>query len=150
MTITRAQAETVLTKRCGPMMTAAAMDGTTNNGTNDDLNDPLGWAVVQLGGSVSDITDVTDSDVGSVDVTDERYILDMAEYRLLGNILSNLTLVDIKAGPRSESLSQLATRLEKRVERLEKQLAQEVGFGEATLSTGVIEMDFVEHVETTS
>lgn len=143
MTITRVNAEVVLIARCGPMMTAAGMDGSTVDGSNANLNDPLGWAVQQLGGTVSDVTDVADADLATVDSDD---VTDVAEYRLLENILTNLTLVDITAGPRSESLGQLAARIEKRLAVLGDRLKTIIGVGIALLVTGVVENDFAEHV----
>ncbi len=139
---TRAQAETILTRRLGPTMTAAKMDGETADGTNPDLNDPLGWAVRKLEGTVADLVAVADADLDTVSTDDTDNLLDLAELRALNNVLGNLTLVDTSVGPRSQKFGQLREGIGARIERLEKSLATELG---ATLTAGVIEMDFAEH-----
>jgi len=146
MTITRTQAAVVLTARCAPMMEMAGMT-TVPVGSNADLNDPLQWSVIELGGTVADIAAVTDADLATVASDDERYILDVAELRLLDNILSNLTLVDLSEGPHAEKFSQLTERLEKRRDRLAEQLEAVIGLGAASLTAGLLVLDFAEHVE---
>lgn len=148
MTITRTQAETVLLARCGPMMGRAGMDDSTTDSTNADLNDPLGWAIMQLGGSVTDVTSVADADLATVGSDEEDYILDVAEYRLLENILTNLTLTDLTVGPRSEKLEQLGDRIQKRLASLARRLGGYIGAGAAMIETGIVRRDFAEHFET--
>ena len=145
MTITRVQAETILVKRCGPMMAAANMDGATVDGSNADLDDPLGWAVRRMGGTVADPVAVTDADLATIVGQSQQHLLDVAEYRLLESILTNLELVDISAGPRSESLGQLGARVEKRLQTLGDRLKASIGLNSAPLETGVIQHDFAEH-----
>ena len=122
---------------------------TTIVGTNDDLNDPIQWAVVELGGTVADIVDVTDADLATVAADDERYIVDVAELKLIDNILGNSMLVNYSVGPRSESLDQLRKALENKRDRLADQLEAAIGLGASSLTTGLIANDFAEHVETT-
>jgi hypothetical protein len=129
------------------MMDAAGM-AVTYAGSNADLNDPLGWAVFQLEGSVTDITAVADADLETVASDDERYITDVAELRLLDNILTNLELVDISVGPRSEHYDQLAQRIKGRRDKLRADLESEIGLGAAKLTTGVMRADFAEEVDT--
>ena len=149
MAITRAQAEQLLVSRCGPMMAAADM-AITYAGANADLNDPIQWSVTELDGTVSDVTAVADADLATVDSDDQRYIADVAELRLLDNILTNLMLVTISTGPRSQSLDQLAARLQVRRDKLEEQLDSVIGLNAAGISTGWIVNDFAENVDTTT
>lgn len=147
MTVTRIQAVTILLARCEPMMEMAGMS-IVSAADNVDLNDPLQWAILELGGTVSDISSVTDADLATVASDDERYIPDVAELRLLDNILSNLTLVDLSEGPHSEKFGQLPARIEQRRDKLAKQLEAVIGLGAASLTTGLIVRDFAEHVDT--
>lgn len=146
MTITRVQAETLLVRRCGPTMTAAGM-AVTIAGSNADLDDPLQWSIIELGGTVADIIAVTDADLATVASDDERYILDVAELRLLDNILSNNILVDTTVGPHSERLDQLAKRLERRRQWLADYLKDAIGLGASSITTGLLVLDFAEHVD---
>lgn len=144
MTITRTQVERILIKRCGLLMTAAGLDGVTINGTNADLDDPIGVALRASGLSVADISAVSDSDLASVssDLIDQ--VLDIAEYRALQNIEGNLDQVDITIGPRSESLNQLATQIKPKIERLQMRISRLYGLGLGALNAGVIALDFAE------
>lgn len=143
MAITRANAETILVARVGALMTEADLDGTTVDGTNADLNDPIGVALRRLGESVTDISDVADADLSGVAETDYNQLLDLAELRVLESIEGNLTLVDITAGPRSEKLSQLAGFVQNRKQQLTDRIREEYGF--TVIEAGYITMDFVEH-----
>ncbi len=144
MTITRAQVERILISRCGLLLIAAGLDGVINNGTNGDLNDPIGSALRASGLSVADISFVADSDLSSVtdDLVDQ--VLDIAEHRALLNIEGNLDQVDITIGPRSESRNQLAAQVRVKIDRLEARISRLYGVGLGTLNAGVIGLDFAE------
>lgn len=135
MALTRTQFETILVSRCGKLLTAADLDGVTSNGSNPDLNDPLGYAIRQCGGSVADPAQVADSDLSALAASAYDKLFDLAEYRTLENIAGNLDLVDISEGPHRESLGQLAERVEKRLTRLQEKLQKSYGLflKEATL-----------------
>ncbi len=122
MALTRAQFESILLARCGKQLTAASLDGVTANGSNPDLNDPLGFAIRQAGGSVADPSAVADADLSGFAASSYDKLFDLGEYRTLENISGNLDLVDIQEGPHKENLSQLAAQVEKRLARLEKTL----------------------------
>jgi hypothetical protein len=116
-------------------------------GSNADLDDPLGWALRQLGYTVADITSVTSAEVVSVSTTNLDKFLDFSEYRVLENILGNLDVVDTKLGPRSESLSQLARQVQSRLDKLAKKLEDLYGFNAPFLEAGFLELDFAQHNE---
>lgn len=147
MAITRAQAETILVRRAGSLMSEAGL-AVTIAGSNADLNDPIGWAVRQLGLTVATITSVADSDLSGVSADDYDQFLDLAEYRLLQNISGNLAVTDLEVGPRNEKLDQLVNRLEQRITRKKAQLQQDYGFGLGSLTAGVISLGFMETMET--
>lgn len=144
MSVTRANVENVLVKRLGPLMTKAGQDGTTVDGTNTDLADPIGWALRETGYSTADITSPTSAEVNAA-VDDIDQVVDLAEFRTLGNILGNLDDVDVTVGPRSERLSQLAAQVQKRLESVEKRIERLYGYGASSLETGVITYEFAEH-----
>lgn len=134
MALTRAQCEVELLSRCGKLLTAASLDGVTANGSNPDLNSPLGYAIRMCGGTVTDPSNVADSDLSTLSSVFDK-LSDLAEYRTLENISGNLDLVDISEGPHRESLGQLAERVEKRLARLQEKLQKTYGLflKEATL-----------------
>ena len=147
MTITRANVEEVLIRRCGKLMTAADLDGESYYGANKDLNDPIGWALRQMEYAVAALVNVADSDLAAVTDADVDQLLDMAEYRLMDNIEGNFDDVDISANGRSESLSQLMVQVTKRLERLKTKIEAVYGLGLGTIEGGVIALDFIEKDE---
>ena len=113
---------------------------------NIDMVDPIGYAIRQNGGTVSDPTVITDADVSTV--SDLDALLDVAELRLCRNIKGNLDVVDIKTGPLDEKLSQLVDSLKDDIESLEAYVQTTYGIGGVSVETGVIQLDFVDHNET--
>ena len=146
---TRAKVEGILIKRVGALMTKASLDGTTVDGTNADLNDPIGWALRQTAYTVSDISAVTTTEVGAVVAGDIDEFLDLAELRTLENVLGNLTLADTKLGPRSVNLGQITKQVEKRIESLNKKLQTQYGWNAPTLEAGLLTEDFAQHADDT-
>lgn len=144
MTITRAQIERVLIKRCGLLMTAANLDGTTFDGTNEDLNDPIGYALRACELTVADISAVDDADCVGVTADLVDKVLDVAELRLLNNIEGNLDQVDVTIGPHSERRGQLATMIRTKINAKEALVGRLYGVGLGTLSAGVIGLDIAE------
>lgn len=139
MALTRIQAETILVKRAGKRMQFVSMDYTTIDGTNEDLADPISFALLAMGITPADISDPADSDLAGIDDLNE--FLDRAELRLLENILGNTDAVDITEGPRSERYSQFMDMLEKAVTRKKKQVDDDYGELDG-LSTGLLTQNF--------
>lgn len=148
MALTRANVEQVLVKRTGALLEKADL-AVTFTGSNDDLNDPIGWALRQAGYTVADITAVANSDLSSVTTADTDKLLDLAELRTLETILGNIPAVDVKLGPRAESLSQLAKQVQDKISRLQKRLADDYGIGTAILEAGLLTYEFAEHTDDT-
>jgi len=149
MTITREDVESILIKRVGKLMTAADMDGSTVDGTNVDLNDPVGRALRRIGYTTADITAVADADIANVGVVDYDKFLDVSEYHVLQNVMGNFDDVDISVGPRSESLSQLVKQAERKLKQLEEYIIAEYDLGLSELDAGKIDLNFVTHGDDT-
>lgn len=146
MTITRANVESVLVQRAGSFMAAVGM-ATTVAGSNASLNDPIGWALRRAGYSVSSLTSVADSDLAGLATTDTDKLLDLAEIRTLENVAGNLTQVDVTMGDRTDKFGQLLAQIEKRIERLRKQIEQDYGIGAGGLEVGLITHDFMAEID---
>lgn len=145
MALTRANVEFLMEARLAPLLTAAGMDGTTVDGTNVDLNDPIGRAVRDIGYTVTSLVLVATADVAQVAVAEYDEFLDACTLHTLENILGNLDDVDIRVGPRDEKLNQLAEKVERKIKRLEDAMALAYGYGMATPVAGYITKDFAEH-----
>ena len=145
--LTRAEAEYTLVKRCGSMLTAAGLDGTTVDGTNADLNDPLVHSLRTTEAVHMDpITDIDDAALANIDYCRVQMFLDFATLYTFEAILYNLITVDITVGPRTEKLDQLAKRVEKIIDRLHERFAKDYGYHMlSALDVGYIQLDFVEH-----
>jgi len=144
MSLTRANAESIVVQRVGKLMTLVGF-ATTIAGSNANLNDPIGHGIRELGYTVTDITSVSDADVAQVPVAKYDKFLDYCEYYTLINILGNFDEVDSRVGPRSEKLSQTIQLLENKIARKKKMMDLLYGIGYANLSSGYITNVFVEH-----
>ena len=150
MSLTRANIEAVLVKRIGNLFDDLGLDGTTTDGTNADLNDPIAYALIELGYGVTDITDVSDTDTAAVSSENYNPLFDLAELRCLLTAYQNaLILVNISVGPRSESLSQKAQQLDKAIQVKRKQLLDDYGIGRGTFTTSTLQLDFARHGDDT-
>jgi hypothetical protein len=141
MSITRAQVETVLLARCGKKMAIAGLDGTTHDGTNPDLTDPISASLFEMG-YLSDLGTVSDANLTSIEGNRVNEFLDRAERRCLENISGNLDLVNISLGPRREDLGQLVEQVENAIARLERKISQR--YGDSQLIGDTLRMDFQE------
>jgi hypothetical protein len=144
VTVTRANVEVELISRIGRLLTAAGLDGTTVNGANASLAGPIAYAIRASGGALANLLVVTDADLAAFDVALMDQLLDLAELRALENALGNYDGVDIRVGQRSESFSQLGTRLADRIAILRGRLLTIYGIGAGSLTAGVIDLAFAE------
>jgi hypothetical protein len=145
MALTRANVEVLLIRRTGQMLTVVGLDGTTVDGTNIDLNDPIGYGIRNSGGTTDDFTNVDDDDVGTVAADDYDQLIDIAELRTLMNVQGNYDLVDTDVGEVTEQWSKLGETLEKAIKRKQDQVDDLYDFGAKELDVGVISFDFAEH-----
>jgi hypothetical protein len=146
-TLTRADSEQLLISRVGGIFNAVNLDGTTVDGTNTDLNDPIGYGIRQVDGTVNSLVLVTDADVATVSTDDYDEYLDLAEYRALQNAQGAFASWDIKIGPRDEKQSKFGDYIDAVCERKKKAIEETYGSLTATISSGVIMLDFAEHDE---
>lgn len=145
MDITRAELESVLVARRGPMLVAAGM-ATTYIGSNPNLNDPLGYAIRYLGGTVASIATVVDADFSTLpDSATVDGVLDVAELRLLRSLKGHLDEVDSRVGPLSVSLSQLARSVQEDIEELSKLVLRKYGVGSTMVEVGLLTLNFADH-----
>ena len=145
MATTRADAEAILIDRIGILFVEVGLDGVSVDGDNNDLNDPIGYALRQLGHSVAVITLVADADMASLDDADIDHFLDVAEYRALLNAWTAHKAVDLKVDVYSESFSQLANRLLDMIKTKRAWIEAEHGLSQ--LTAGVLTLDFMEKDE---
>lgn len=146
MSLHRANVEVILIKRIGKWLTAAGLDGTTNNGTNADLSDPIGRAVRALGFTVADVTNVASSDLTSIGADDYDELFDVAELRALETCLTNYDKVNLSLGPRSELFDQLRNGMIQAIKFKREQIANDYDDSQS-LTGGVLSLDFEEHTE---
>jgi len=144
----RSDIETVLLSRRKAIMEFVGMDVATV-GTNTDLNDAIGFSVRNCGGKVESIIAVTDADLGTVPDDEIDKLLDVAEYRLIFNILGNMDEVSVSVAGQSESYSEIRATLESQIGLLSTKLEKMYGFGSAgaNAQVGTLEYDFAEHNE---
>jgi len=109
MSITRIDAEQILNRRIGGFLAEAGM--TVDSGVNPWLTDPLRWALAALGVESASVVAVTDADLAVLDAAKVDALLDLTELKALEAVQTNLTAVDVTAGPLQERRSQLADRL---------------------------------------
>lgn len=147
MTVTRADVEVILVKRIGLLFEAADLNGTTVDGTNVDMNDPIGYALRRLGYAVASAVLVADSDLSGLVDDDLNAFLDLAELRCLETFLGNFDDVNIKLGPRSESFSDLRVQAERRANRLRSSIARQYGLEDVSIDVGALRYDFAEHFD---
>lgn len=114
---TVAEVTAVVTDRCGAYLAQARV--LTGDPTKPGVAPAIGWAVRMLGGPTASLTTVTDGEVaaasGSLDA-----LLDLAELRTLEAIQTNLTAVNVTAGPVQQEYGDLAKRLAEIVTQKQK------------------------------
>jgi len=143
MALTRENVESELVSRQQSRMEAVDM-AVTYEGSNTDLNSVIGYAIRQMGGSVSTFGAVADSDLAFLASEDYDQLLDIAEYRLLQNIKGRWGKVDIRAGQLGENLSQFTKDIDADLDRKLSMLQSMYGFGSAVLGAGAIDLDFAQ------
>lgn len=136
MAITRADVEKVLIRRVGKTLTECGLDGATNDGSNADLVDPIGYALRFLGITPASIAGVEDADLVTVADVQADALLDVSEWRVLQSALSNYTAVDFSVGPRSEKYDQLRAGIEAAIKRKSDYITATHGAGAMAVSGG--------------
>ncbi len=150
MPLTRAQAETLLVARCGKLLAAVGLDGTTVDGTNAALTDPLAEALRSLEIAPASPAAVTTQDLAGVDDASVPQLLDVAELRALETVLGNWTDPDQTAGQDNrQDLGRLRDSLEKSLARKSARAESLYGYGkDTTVEAGLLTFGFQSRVET--
>lgn len=132
-------------RRLGRVFRAIGMDD-LDDGNNQDLVDPLVYAIEALGGTVAGAETVTDADLTTV--TDAAALLDLAELRALENAAENYILVDVTdANGVSRKDNQLGARLDAMVAARRTRIAvtyPTIG-SSSSISTGTIDLGISPH-----
>lgn len=150
MTITRADVESILIKRIGGLFTDLSLDGTTADGTNEDLNDPIAYALKRLGYGVTNIALVTDADLFPVSADDYLALFDLAELRCLQTALNKASIyTNITVGPRSEGLNQKAQAIAGMIKAKTDAIKDDYGIGLGTFTADYLTLDFARHGDDT-
>lgn len=137
MSLTREQVESTLFRRLGPSMARADME-TLHDGEGPSFADPIGWALRELEYPNADVTDPTSAEVSAVTDADLDWFLDLAQWRLLDNIIGNLDDSDERLGPSGQWNSQFADQMQEHQAHLEDRLRARYGWGPPTLVAGTI------------
>lgn len=122
---TVANVTTVIEERCSAYLAKAR--ALTGSAAKPDTAQAIGWAVRMLGYTTAALATVTDGEVGAVSGDKLDALCDLAELRTLESIQTNLTAVDVTAGPLQEGLGSLAERLGEIVTERRKNIAARYG-----------------------
>lgn len=139
MALTRAQVESILVSRCKKRMEFVGFL-VTFSGNNTDLNDPIFTALQVMGITPANIASVADSDLTTV--TDITKLCDLAEVRLLENILGNSDKVTLQAASGTEHFSHANDALEKLITRKQAEIQKKYGVGLGSLQSGKVSLSF--------
>lgn len=127
--------------RLQPLLVAAGF----TYGADVDLEDAVSYALQELGHSVADVTAPTDSELTAV--TNNNHFLDLVELRSVQTAHNRLLLkVDLSLGPRSQQYSDIATALEKAIDRKQKMIDSRYG----RVSSGMGAVALERYVEDTT
>lgn len=127
LSVTRLQVETLLAQRVSGWLTISELSiGTL--GSSAVLNDPIGYAIRILGGTVADPSNVVDADIQTLDDDQLDALLDVAEVRALENAQGAL-FIDAKAGPVEAKRSAHGARLLAIIKDKKAALAINYGIG---------------------
>lgn len=115
---TVAEVTAAVTDRCGAYLAQARV--LTGDPTKPSITPAIGWAVRILGGTTVSLATVTDGEVQAIGDGLTDALLDLAELRTLESIQTNLTAVNVTAGPVQQEYSDLAKRLAEIVTQKQK------------------------------
>lgn len=148
MALTRAVAEFVVIRGCGKILARAGLDGTTVDGTNDDLTDALREGLASLGFGVATLGAVTDADLMPIAPTNFSQFRDIAILSALESALGNLAQPDQMADTDNQQmLGKLRDSIEATVARKQKLAQQQYGYGLGSLTAGVVDLGFAETID---
>lgn len=125
----RAAYEAALLSRAGPMMAEVGKDGTTADGNNQALSEPLREGISSLGIYPATFGDVTDEDLAKVAPRDISQVLDIAELTLVGTLHGSFTAVDETISLGSVKVSQNRDAITLSLGNLAQKCMNRYGYG---------------------
>jgi hypothetical protein len=143
MPLTKAALDAELVDRCGGLLAFVGLP-TVANGTNPATIGPIREGLASLGLTLADFAAVADADLAAVTTTSIPQLVDVAEYRLLQNILGWLTKVDQTIGMGSQSLGQVRRDLLQSLKSMQESLRVQYGYGLGTPSGGSVDLGFAQ------
>lgn len=149
MPITRATIEASIIKEYGKVMLDVGLDGTTDDGTNADLNDPISMGLDSLGLSLADLSIVADVDFAPIStLAATNQLKAIAKLETLEMILSSWNQPNQSSDTdNSQNLGDLMSIYEERAVGLRAKYQLLYGYGLGSLSAGVIDLGFVETID---
>lgn len=123
MPLTVSQVEVKLTGRYGYLLSQVGLDGTTTDGTNPTLVEPIRAALVAMGHATTSSDAASDADLEALADGDLTKLLDVAAYLALDAAWGRAVFFcDQSLGSESQSLSQVAKGIKDRMDALEKRI----------------------------
>lgn len=160
MPMTRANLDRVLIRIEGDMLAEVGRDGTTIDGTNQDLSIGIALALMRMGKPVADMLSVTDEELAELTGLDQPMLIDIARCEVLENVLSNWVEADWVVGTDNEQRKgQLRESIRKQIADWKAQNERKYGVGDGagtiattsgglgTLSAGSIDLNFAARVD---
>jgi hypothetical protein len=136
-TITRLPVEMELIDRDSALLLLCGKS-TIADGNNRFLGGAIGASLQLLGITPSIPGTVTDADLANLPTSQFFLLCDLADYRLLKNLLTNFAQPDQTSGNTKVNLNRMLERFHKQMLELEKQYAAYLGTNKARLSPGSI------------
>jgi hypothetical protein len=136
-TITRLPVEMELIDRDSALLLLCGKS-TIADGQNRFLNGPLGFSCQCLGVTPEIPGVVSDADLSKLPNSQFFLLCDLADYRLLKNLLTNFAQPDQTSGNTKVNLNRMLERFHKQMLELEKLHAAYLGTNKARLSPGSI------------
>jgi hypothetical protein len=136
-TITRLPVEMELIDRDSALLLLCGKS-TIADGSNRFLGGAIGFSLSKLGVTPAIPGTVTDADLANLPNSQFFLLCDLADYRLLKNLLTNFAQPDQTSGNTKVNLNRMLERFHKQMLELEKQYAAYLGTNKARLSPGSI------------
>lgn len=134
----RSDAEAYLTSRLGKSLIRVGKDGTTKNGTNADLAQPISYTLSLMGFSVASLASPGDGDLSSLAQVQYAEFYARASSAVLDAIVGWCDEVDEKGGTQSQALSQFAKQIQAQLDRLDAKILARWGDAPSVIVFGTM------------
>lgn len=134
----RAAYEAALISRDGPLLVLVGKDGTTVDGENGSLTEPLRMGLESLGYYPATFGDVTDDDLAQVSPAQVSQLLDVASLGLVNSVYGAFTEVDETISLGSVKVSQNRAAIASRLSDLAAFCMNRYGYGLSAPRAGSI------------